>query len=92
MNKTYCWHKLTRSLSVVAGLNPLIYKLVFDNCSEPDGELFDEECVLLLGILLLILVDIVPLWLPVWLLELLLFDGDVAVGTLWFPYYKNFAK
>lgn len=56
---TYCWHMLTRSLSVVPGLSPLMYKLVLDSCSEPE-ELFGDELVLF-GMLLLSEVDTVPL-------------------------------
>lgn len=89
---TYCWHILTRSLSVVPGLSPLMYKLVFDSCSDPDEEFVEDEFVLLLGMLLLRDVDTLPLWLPVWLLELLALDGEVAVGTLWLPYWNNIAN
>lgn len=53
---THFEHIPTRSLSVVVGLRPLMYRLVFDNCSDPE---------LVAGMLLLREVDTVPLWLPV---------------------------
>lgn len=52
-----------------------MYKFVLDNCSDPFEEVFEEELVLL-GTALR-----AALALPVWLLELEAFDGDVAVGT-----------
>lgn len=67
---------LTKSLSVVAGVSPLMYRLVFESCSLP---------VFVDGMLLLNDVDTVPLWLPVWLLELLELLGG-GVGTRWLPY------
>lgn len=64
-----------------------MYRLVFESCSDPDEELVEEEFVLL-GMLLLRDVETLPLWLPVWLLELLALDGEVAVGTR-LPYCNN---
>lgn len=83
MCNTYCEHILTKSLSVVAGDSPLMYRLVFDSCSEP-VPLFVEDGMLLLT-------DCVPLWLPVWLLELLALLGG-GVGTRWLPYWKKKKK
>lgn len=80
---TYCEHMLTRSLSVVEGLRPRMYKLVFESCS---------ELVVVAGMLLLKDVGTVPLWLPVWLLELLVLLGEAAVGTLGLPYCKRIEK
>lgn len=79
-NVTYWEHMLTRSLSVVFWLRPRMYRFVLDSCSAC------WPCIALL----LRFVLIVPLWLPVALLELLLvFAGDEAVGTRCPPYCKH---
>lgn len=87
---TYCWHILTKSLSVVHCCRPLIYKFVFDNvsctCCVPLGP------IVVFVFVLLRLVLNVPLCEPVFdeLLEFVLL-GDAAVGTRW-PYCKNNRK
>ena len=79
-NVTYWEHMLTRSLSVVFWLRPRMYRFVLDSCSAC------WPCMALL----LRFVLIVPLWLPVALLELLLvFAVDEAVGTRCPPYCKH---
>lgn len=80
MRKTHCEHMFTRSLSVVEGGRPRIYELVLESCSEP---------VVVDGILLLSDVETVPLWLPVGLLELLVFMGEAAFSSLWLLPYCN---
>lgn len=86
---THCAHILTRSLSVVPCCKPLIYKLVFDNCSPCCGVLLGPIVLTVLFVLLLKLVLNVPLCDPVFdeLLEFVLL-GDAAVGTRW-PYCKE---
>lgn len=77
-NKSYCWHMLTKSLSVVHCWRPLMYRFVFDKVSWTCGVPFGPMvvCVLLSVVLW------VPLCEPVFdeLLELVLL-GDAAVGT-----------
>lgn len=94
---TYCEQRFTRSLSVVEGLRPRMYRFVLESCSLPpppppldDWELeceldCDWELCVCEGMLFRLL-ETAPLWLPVWLLELLVLLGEAAVGTLWFPY------